>query len=586
VLCANYAPECQRRDRTHKTSLVALFVIYAMTWSAINLKERGGEENSCCSSRISFERKGYELVKEDLRFIHQSSIAIQRTLLRLETHSFFLSILRIVTSHPLLVGHISTNRLLLFMRTVLTLTLGILIFHRTNPSPISKIRHAFKTMFWCNDFGDDGVINLSDWRVKSDASIRRQTEAIALFDKFLEEKKKATVFPITEDLVPVTTHLTEPCWHTFRRHAESKGCHAKRRLATVSEREGVKERKGKMYVVSVTVPVHPSQAVAVNEEKKRQAELEAAKRKGKAQASAARKKAEQEHLEDIRRENEQARQAVIRREYEVLVADADGDKKSPGVVNSESGVILSVPSLISSPPSLLVKSEQAVVTSAPPVADWLPLQPHHAPIQAPTVSADELLGHADKVHQDQMEHIHTSIQQEKDAFDLQVEAKKRQLETQANECYKRARTCILGALPASIPCSMCKIPLKIASASCVSDGCDTQLCRSCAANVDGSYACVVCREQPESAIQNIKCFTCLARIKKGGGWFPFDTAATTTALFARIIQRNKSVVFLAVHPFVLRNVELVRVVDAVPICVIAASSRKGACVRGKVDDKK
>lgn len=363
-------------------------------------------------------------------------------------------------------------------------------------------------MFWCNDFGgdfgEDGV-NRSDWRVKSDAAVRRQTEAIALFDKFLEETEKATVFPITKELVPVTTHLTEPCWHTFRKHVESKGCHAKRRLATEFEREGVKERKGKMYVVSVTVPVHPSQAVAVNEVRKHHAEQEAVKRKEKAQALAARKKAEEERLEDIRRENEEARQAEIQQEYEALVAD--DDIKPPAVIKPEVGVVTSVPTLVSSAPSA-VKSEPAVVTFAPPAAALLALQPR-LPIEAPTASAEELLGHADKVHQERMEHIRITIQQEKNVFEQQLQAKKRQLEKQANEHYKRARTCILGALPASIQCFICKIPLKIASAKCVSEGCNTQLCSSCAAKVEQNYACVVCRRQPESAIQNIKCSVCL-----------------------------------------------------------------------------
>lgn len=366
-------------------------------------------------------------------------------------------------------------------------------------------------MFWCDDFGEDRV-NRSDWRAKSDAAVRRQTEAIALFDKFLEEKQKATIFPITEELVPSTTHLTEPCWHTFRRYVESKGCRAKRRLATGSEQEGAK-RKGKMYVVSVTVPVHPSHAVAVNEEKKQHAEQEAAKRKEKKEALAARKKAEEERLETKLRAEEATRQAKIHQEYYALVAD--GDRKPRAVTKSEPGVEMSVPALVSSTPAV-VKSEPAVVRSGPVVA-LRALQPRPPPILgAPTASAEELLGHAGKVHQDRMKYILSSIQQEKNVFEQQLQTKKRQLEKQASDDYKRARTCILGALPASIQCFICKMPLKIASAKCVSEGCDTQLCRSCAAKIEDICACVICRRQePESAIQNIKCSTCL-------GCFQFD----------------------------------------------------------------
>jgi hypothetical protein len=66
--------------------------------------------------------------------------------------------------------------------------------------------------------------------------------------------------------------------------------------------------------------------------------------------------------------------------------------------------------------------------------------------------------------------------------------------------------------------------------------------------------------------------------------FSLSTAAMITALFARIIRRNKSVVFVAINRFAIKNAELVHVVDAVPICVLAASTRKDACARGKVDD--
>jgi hypothetical protein len=63
-----------------------------------------------------------------------------------------------------------------------------------------------------------------------------------------------------------------------------------------------------------------------------------------------------------------------------------------------------------------------------------------------------------------------------------------------------------------------------------------------------------------------------------------STAAMIMASFALIIPRNKSVVFVALDRFAPRDAELVLVVDAGPICVLAASTRKGACARGKVDD--
>jgi hypothetical protein len=41
---------------------------------------------------------------------------------------------------------------------------------------------------------------------------------------------------------------------------------------------------------------------------------------------------------------------------------------------------------------------------------------------------------------------------------------------------------------------------------------------------------------------------------------------------------------VALDRFAPRDAELVLVVDAGPICVLTASTRKGACARGKVDD--
>ena len=52
----------------------------------------------------------------------------------------------------------------------------------------------------------------------------------------------------------------------------------KRREATMEERKYAK-RKGKMYVISATLPVHPSQAVQAEKQYQVQAAESAAKRK-------------------------------------------------------------------------------------------------------------------------------------------------------------------------------------------------------------------------------------------------------------------------------------------------------------------
>jgi hypothetical protein len=68
---------------------------------------------------------------------------------------------------------------------------------------------------------------------KSDAALRRENHAKALFDGFLQEAESMTTFPVTTDeLVPASVHLTDLCWKSFTEDVVDKGCTTKRRLAT------------------------------------------------------------------------------------------------------------------------------------------------------------------------------------------------------------------------------------------------------------------------------------------------------------------------------------------------------------------
>jgi hypothetical protein len=108
----------------------------------------------------------------------------------------------------------------------------------------------------------DERVDRSDWRDKSDAALRREHQAKELLDAFLQEAESMTTFPVTkDDLVPASLHLTFECWKSFKEYAVKKGCTTKRRVATMPERIAAKDmRKGKMYVVAVTIPAHPSVA--------------------------------------------------------------------------------------------------------------------------------------------------------------------------------------------------------------------------------------------------------------------------------------------------------------------------------------
>jgi len=169
-----------------------------------------------------------------------------------------------------------------------------------------------------DDFGFDGGPDRRNWRDKSDAAIRRENQAKGLFDAFFEKAKApSTQFPLTQELVPCRVHLTEPCWMTFKQYVAAKGCTAKRRQATPAERKASQEtRKSKLWVVSVTIPVHPAQALEVKRQKeaKAKAAAEAKKKKQEAAAEEQRVRAEQRAAEEA------ALQVQIQKEYQTVLA--------------------------------------------------------------------------------------------------------------------------------------------------------------------------------------------------------------------------------------------------------------------------
>lgn len=154
----------------------------------------------------------------------------------------------------------------------------------------------------------------------------------------------------------------------------------------------------------------------------------------------------------------------------------------------------------------------AIVGSAARNGDCKPAAgvPSAAVSETP-VNPDELLKHADKLYTDRMKKIQATISNEQKQILQQLETKKRSLEVEAKNDFKRQKTAIMNSLPSSGQCSMCQARFKIPTAQCVEDDCNVVLCVSCAAKIRDGYTCVICKRQKAKAmaIQNVKCPSCI-----------------------------------------------------------------------------
>ncbi|KAL3903521.1 MAG: hypothetical protein SGARI_005342 [Bacillariaceae sp.] len=182
---------------------------------------------------------------------------------------------------------------------------------------------------YSRDYDDDCGFSRSGWSEKSAAALRRERQADSLFDQFLKKCSELPLdtsdFPITEEVVKANTHLTGSCYTSFRKRVELKGCRAKKREATIQERkESRDKRKGKLYVISITCPVHPTAAKRKAEKAKFDAEERerlAALRWAKA-ADAIERKADKEKFDQEERERLAAlHRAKVREEYANIVGD-------------------------------------------------------------------------------------------------------------------------------------------------------------------------------------------------------------------------------------------------------------------------
>jgi len=194
------------------------------------------------------------------------------------------------------------------------------------------------------DDGGNGV-NRRDWSDKSSAALTRENEAKQLVEDFLTRAKESgnngsVTFPLTEEIVSPTIHLTKKSWSDFRKFViNTKGCTAKRREITEAEKKTLKPkskiRKCAMYAISITIPVHPDELTRAKEEKKAKAATAKARKEDKAKENRdkARRKAEELRLQAMRDAEEQRRKAaemkvMVETDYAKVVAFVDGKGKS------------------------------------------------------------------------------------------------------------------------------------------------------------------------------------------------------------------------------------------------------------------
>lgn len=323
---------------------------------------------------------------------------------------------------------------------------------------------------------DDGRVDRDCWAQKSAAASRREEEAKKLLDTFIGKcaKLPQADFPKTDNnLIKANIHLTNPCWLSFRKYALSKGCQVKRREATVTERQDSKnKRKGKMYVISATLSVHPSRAVAAVEEKKQQSAV----------ASAKRKEREKQKAEEKANEDTIKRQRIIDA-YDQIAA---GLPTPPAVGSSAAAV---APTAVQS--SAVAPEEtpqQASTTVASSVTS-------NVPPSSAMMDPQLILKHADEVYNERLKEIRISVYHEKRSMEKEIERKQDDLEKKALELCKQVKQSVLASMPSSKQCSSCKKSCKLLVAECLRDGCNNQICADCLENkVNDENRCYLCKE--------------------------------------------------------------------------------------------
>lgn len=267
--------------------------------------------------------------------------------------------------------------------------------------------------YFDGDGGDSFGPGRRDWAAKSSAALNRERIADGLFDKFLDKCSELTpsLFPITEEVVMANVHLTEACYKSFRRRVMDKGCKVKRREATLDERENSDDkRKCKLYVISVTCPVHPSKF----EEAKAKAEEAAAARHAKAVA-AAKRKAEKEKREKKERDRLAAlHMAKVREEYASIVGIInDDDEKTTTSTSSNKRQH-------NTPTTTTTKKKKGSSSSSPSSARIKVASKNNTTV---VVTQEDIVKHAKNIHKERRTIIRTEHWREENQLLSELQTK-------------------------------------------------------------------------------------------------------------------------------------------------------------------
>lgn len=339
-------------------------------------------------------------------------------------------------------------------------------------------------------YDDEGRVDRAGWSAKSAAASRRERQAKQLLDGFLDQCSKlnpSTDFPRTcDNLVTADIHLTQPCWLSFRKYALSRGCQVKRREATVAERRATGDkRKGKMYVISATLPVHPSRAVQAAENRKVQAAAASAKRKEREE-----KKAE------VRAREEQIKRQRIADAYHRVVADLAARQHSP-LQQSSSKAAAALPAVTVASSSEVALAPAAAAAAAVASSTSASASNNSTPSSSSPLVVDpqSILNHAEEVCNARLKEIRFSIYQEKQKVESELDRKKKALEKEALALCRQVKQSVLASsMPTTKQCSLCQKKCKFLVAECVRE-CNTRICAACLENkVNNEHRCYLCKE--------------------------------------------------------------------------------------------
>lgn len=300
---------------------------------------------------------------------------------------------------------------------------------------------------WFGGYGyDDGGLpgrgERDGWAEKSSAATAREDCAKKMLDSWIELCSKFDVakFPVEEaSLIPAKVHLTDACWKSFRKYAiNEKGVKVGRREATPQERkESGDKRRGKLYVISVKLLVHPSNAVEASKTKKEKAKVALEKRKER----------------EAQREEERKLAELVKRQKVITVYQRILQEKEPNEQEETTiaPVVTGSSSASSDIPEILTNDGNASNSKNKDDSN----NNDDAGVDVDVdVDPEEILKYADEAYAMKRKEIRLSIQKKKTAYLAELEKSQESLEREALKVCTDIKASIVADLtPSTKVCS-------------------------------------------------------------------------------------------------------------------------------------